>query len=426
MDRHRTPGCQTEPVNANVSAFRRLAAGLFALSLAVAGCGAAGPAPTASPTAFATPAGPSATRPDPATIYERIERQVVDLRGLAALRPVKRTTIDEAALRKILAEMTAEEQPPDQVAATERLYRGLGLLAEGESLAAITEELLGDQVAGFYRTDTRELYVVSRSGGRVGVEEKVIFAHEFTHALQDQHFPLEPLTQDAFTEGDRALARTALIEGDATLLMSLWSQEHLSFAELLQLVGMAIGPNQAGLEDVPPFLRESLLFPYEAGLQFVMAIHTGGGWQAVDAAFADPPDSTEQILHPEKYETREAPMEVELPAGLAARMGSGWRITLEDTLGEFQIGAWLRITGDATTAADAAAGWGGDRILLLEGPDDAWAIAWETAWETAADAEAFAGAIPPTGGADVTRLGDRVTIVLASDGETRRTVADVL
>lgn len=401
---------------------RRLAAVLLVLSLGVAGCGGAAPSATGVPTAppTASPAGPTATPLDPATIYERIELQVVELRGLPALRPVTRTTIDEAALREILAEITAEEQPADQVAATERLYRGLGLLAEGESLAEITEELLADQVAGFYRTDTRELYVVSRSGSgsRIGVEEKVIFAHEFTHALQDQHFPLEPLTEDAFTEGDRAIARAALIEGDATLLMSLWSQQHLSFAELLQLVGMAIGPGQAGLDGVPPFLRDSLLFPYEAGLQFVMALHTRGGWEAVDAAFADPPDSTEQILHPEKYTAREAPIQVELPAGLAARMGDGWRLTLEDTLGEFQIAAWLRITGDATTAADAAAGWGGDRLALLEGPSGEWAIVLRTDWDTDADAAAFVRALGETGRGVFEIGGSEVIFAVGSDQAT--------
>ena len=112
--------------------------------------------------------------------------------------------------------------------------------------------------------------------------------------------------------------------------------------ELLELVGMAIGPNQEGLEDAPPFVRESLLFPYEAGLNFAMGLQVEGGWDAVNRAFESPPDSTEQILHPEKYAAREAPVDVSLPDDLAARMGEGWTQTIDDTFGEFQIGAWLR------------------------------------------------------------------------------------
>ena len=285
-------------------------------------------------------------------------------------------------------------------------------------------------MAGFYRTDTGELYVVSRSGD-LGVTEKIIFAHEYDHALGDQHFDLDSLTEDAFTEGDRALARTALIEGDGTLLMSLWAQEHLSFTELLELVGLAIGPNEQGLEDAPPFVRESLLFPYEAGLSFAMGLQGEGGWDAVNRAFESPPDSTEQILHPEKFTAREALVDVSLPDDLAARMGDGWTQTIDDTFGEFQIGAWLRAVAldgvEASSATAAAAGWGGDRIALLEGPNDAWAIAWETAWDTPSDAEEFAAAVPASAGADVTRHdNDRVTLVFGSDDATRAKVAAAL
>jgi hypothetical protein len=419
---------------------RRSIALVIALSLAaVAACDAAlpsatvPPAPTPTTAPSAAPSG-SSTAPtgsfDADAIYDQIEREVAVIRGLQPKVNVPRTTIDEAQLREVLAEITAQEQPPEELAATEQLYRGLGLLGPDQSLAAVTGELLGDQVAGFYRTDTGELYVVSRSGD-LGVTEKIIFAHEYDHALGDQHFGLDSLTEDAFTEGDRALARTALIEGDGTLLMSLWAQEHLSFTELLELVGMAIGPNQEGLEDAPPFVRESLLFPYEAGLNFAMGLQLDGGWDAVNRAFASPPDSTEQILHPEKYAAREAPLEVDLPDDLAARMGEGWTQTIDDTFGEFQIGAWLRSIGaDAVTAgaADAAAaGWGGDRIALLEGPDDAWAIAWETAWDTPTDAQEFAAAVPASANADVTRHDDdRVSLVLGSDDATRAKLAAAL
>jgi hypothetical protein len=352
---------------------------------------------------------------------------VAEIRGLSPKAEVTRTTIDEAALRELLEEITAADHPPEEVAATEQLYRGLGLLGPDQSLSAVTGELLGDQIAGFYRTDSGELYVVSRSGG-VGAIEKVIFAHEYDHALQDQHFDLEAITGDAFTEGDRALARTALIEGDGTLLMSLWTREHLSIAELLELVGMAVGPSQEGLDRAPPFVRETLLFPYGAGLNFVTGLQLEGGWEAVDRAFASPPDSTEQILHPEKYAAREAPVDVSLPADLAARMGDGWTQTIDDTFGEFQIGAWLRALGvPAEAATDAAAGWGGDRIALLEGPDDAWAIVWETAWDTQDDAQQFATAAQVAPGADLSlHDGDRVTLILGSDDATREQAAAAL
>ena len=185
-------------------------------------------------------------------------------------------------------------------------------------------------------------------------------------------------------QGDRSLARLALVEGDATLLMTRWLSEHLDPAELGEL--LKVDPEaQAQLERMPAILRESLLFPYQQGLIFANGIWARGGWEAVDAAFGRLPDSTEQILHPEKYEAREKPVEVALDAdALAKAMGAGWSGTPEDTLGEFQLSVWLRENGvKALPADDAAAGWGGDRLAYLRGPNGAYALALLTAWDSA-------------------------------------------
>ncbi|MEO5940275.1 MAG: hypothetical protein ABIQ76_05245, partial [Candidatus Limnocylindrales bacterium] len=186
--------------------------------------------------------------------------------------------------------------------------------------------------------------------------------------------------------------------GDATLLMSLWQIQNLSQAELGQLlVGAGADPGTQVLLDMPPVLRESLLFPYTSGFGFVQGIQAGGGWAAVNAAFARPPASTEQILHPEKYAGGEAPIAVTLPKDLAARIGAGWTVALEDSFGEFQMAVWLRANTaiGAGAANAAAAGWGGDRIAVLNGPNGAWAVVLLTAWDTASDAAAFEAAATP-------------------------------
>ena len=103
---------------------------------------------------------------------------------------------------------------------------------------------------------------------------------------------------------------------------------------------------------MPPVLRESLLFPYTGGLNFVQTLQAGG-WEAVNDAFANPPASTEQILHPEKYVGRRGSRSTStLPDDLAARMGDGWKVGLEDTFGEFQLGVWL----DQAAAASGGVG----------------------------------------------------------------------
>lgn len=385
--------------------------------------GAATPtASAASPSASGPAVSPTAT-PDAATTYATIERQVVAIRGLQPKAPVEPKVLDKAELKLHVEKEFRKDNPPEIVAANERLLKGLGLFPSGASLADLYVELLGSQVAGFYSPQDKALYVVSRSGA-LGPIERVTFAHEFTHALQDQTYDLKTFDLAEVGQGDRGLARLSLIEGDAVLVQTEWTKGNLTAAEAVELFRAALDPEALKiLERMPPILRESLGFPYDAGLRFVMRLQGRGGWAAVDTAFRKPPASTEQVLHPEKYDAGEAPVAVDIPDDLPARMGPGWKSSLEDTLGEFQLGVWLRTAADRALVANAAAaGWGGDRVALLEGPDGAWAIALVTDWDTAGDAVEFADAA----GVVVTKLGGpatvgsqpgskRVTVLIGSD-----------
>jgi hypothetical protein len=186
---------------------------------------------------------------------------------------------------------------------------------------------------------------------------------------------------------------------------------------------------------MPAILRESLLFPYVQGLAFVQGLQSQGGWKAVDDAFAKPPASTEQILHPDKYAAGEAPDAVTLPSDLAAKLGSGWTVPLVDTFGEFQLGVWLNSAPGANkaTADAAAAGWGGDRIAAIKGPNGAWGVVLRTAWDSAKDAAEFEAAATPLvhGLTDPARLlpgagGTERWVLVASDDATLSRIAGVL
>jgi hypothetical protein len=291
-------------------------------------------------------------------------------------------------MAEILRTTFDEDYPPDQVAADERLYHGLGLLPADSRLADVYIDLLESQVAGLYDPIRDQMYVVSRDGG-VGPVEKVYYSHEYDHALQDQAFDLEALQEGLDDRGDESLARQSLVEGDAYLLMTYWLQGALTPEEIAAVIESSSDPEaMAALQRVPQIVQAQITFSALQGTQWVTSVQLGGGWEAVDAAFADPPVSTEQILHPDKYLSREAPVDVELPADLADRMGAGWSVVDEDTMGEHQTALWL---GSPTiaAAADASAGWGGDRIITLGGPDDAWAIAWHTVWDSDDDAAEF-------------------------------------
>jgi len=410
-----------------------LAAALVA-AVTVAGCGIAAspsesPSPPTSAEPSASPSGPTASL-SPAeleAIYAKIEKQVLALRGLEARKDVAPTILDEEGLTNYAKRTFAEDNPPEYIAAYERFYRAMGQLDPAVDLEESFIDLLASQVLGLYDPDSKDLFVVARSGD-VGAAQRATYAHEFDHALQDQHFDSDALTlAGAIDQGDRLLARLSLLEGDAYVLMAQWVQEFLTPAELQEFLEESSDPEaMAILEQTPGVIRDGLEFPATAGLLFVLDAYQNGGWDAVDALYERPPDSTEQVLHPEKYTADEKPVTVTLPTDLAKAMGDGWSEAFEDTYGEFGLRQWLRevITdADATdAAADVAAnGWGGDRVVFLEGPSDAYAGAVVTEWDAVDDADEFAtqatlAAAKLPGETSVLRpSATRVVVLLASD-----------
>lgn len=417
------------------------------LVLVLAACGttttpspsspSAGPSspPPSTATATASPSllpSASASSDGDAAIYAQIETDVQAIRELRATSPVRQQFVDATAMTKVVTDEVEKGTPRDVQLATERAFKALGLLPPDASLEQLNLELLTSQVAGLYEPAAKTLYVLSKAGAP-GPVERVTFAHEFDHALQDQNFGLANLKVDQVGEGDRDLAHLSVAEGDATVLMSLWAQQHLTPAETLQLLTESSDPKQLEtLRSMPSILRETLLFPYQTGLSFVTGLRTSGGWAAVDGAYTRPPASTEQLLHPEKYAANEAVLPIDVPADLAKQLGPGWRVTLTDSLGEFQTRIWLRDVGRLSEAdADAAAaGWGGDRLVLATGPSggsiDDWALALVTRWDTSGDAAAFqsatlnvAGQLQATGRtADVRTLPDGRVVFLVAPNRT--------
>jgi hypothetical protein len=401
---------------------------------------ASGGAPSSSPAAVlcddTVVGGPAATLDpnDPnAATYTQIEGQVQELRGLKATTPVARGVFDSASLCAYLRETLRRNSPEPLVRATETLYKELGLLPQDASLDQLYLDLLTSQVVGLYDNRTKHMYVVSK-GGAIGPLEEFIYAHEYTHALQDQAFDIGAIKGTATDQTDRSYARSALLEGDATLLMTLWAQRYLTPAQLGQIGSGADPASQEVLDRMPAILKDPLMFPYLNGIQLALGAFTGGGYAGVDDLFRNPPDSTEQVLHADKLASREQPVAVSFPDDLAARLGEGWKVSLQDTLGELLLEIILR-DGGASKTKDAAAGWGGDRVALLEGPGGQKAVVLDTSWDTANDAAEFATALGPTVeklkgmGRSPTVLRpaeNRVVLVTAESADTMGRVANVL
>ena len=368
---------------------RRLAA-LLAAATFLGGCtnGDATSSPLPSGSATAAPSQTAAA--DSIEVYRAIAADIVEIRGLDAPGRIDPEIIDADQVRANLEADFETSNPDAQILLGERVYKALGLLPEDASLKDIYLDLQGSHVIGYYDPAVDELFIVSRSGG-LGPIERVTYAHEFTHELQDRAFDLESLGLDeAFDEGDRALAVLGLVEGDAVSAQTTWMLEHLTPAELGAVAAEGSEPEMLEvLARTPAILLETSFFPYQAGATFVSGLLGQGGYDAVNAAFERLPESTEQVLHPDKYDAGEAPIDVELPDDIASRFGTGWSLDAQDTLGELQLRVWLReggIRGDL--ARLAVEGWGGDRVGLLGGPD-ADTVVLATTWDTEDDAVEF-------------------------------------
>jgi hypothetical protein len=398
---------------------RSIALGLVAVLLAAcAGNGTPSPSavasgaasPSTAPSASAAPSAALSPSPSSAgasngsldaqlsALADQIVGQVAAIRQLGLESTVTTKALDQAGLEAFLVSSFKKDNPPAEIAAQEGLWKRMGLLPQGASLTALNEQLLGSQVLGLYDPETKALYVVARNGD-IGPLERFTMSHELDHALQDQHFDLQKLDHPGvFDQGDRSLAHTSVAEGDASLLMTQWALQNLTPADLGQIVQQSSDPAQQQLlASMPPILAQTLQFPYSTGLTFVTGIYQAGGWKAVDALYANPPASTEQVMHPEKYLAHEAPVPVSIDPALAGAMGSGWKVAMQDTMGEFQLGVWLKGTGAsdpaaATLADAAAAGWGGDRVAYLTGPGGADVAVLKTTWDTPKDTAEFLAA----------------------------------
>ena len=355
--------------------------------------------PSPSPSVSVAPSNAAATSPSVAptaadeeetlAILREIEDQVVAIRGLPAAEIGPPELITRAELGDELERILEEEYPPEEQERDNVSLRALGLLEEDQDVAELQLQLLGDQVLGFYDDTQQRMVVVTDAG--LDANARLTYAHEYTHALQDAAFDLDTLQTDTPGEDDRGLARTALIEGDATVTMLAWAFANLTPQELLA-IGATPVPSTEG---IPTWMVDQLQFPYTDGFNWASVLAgnpTDPDFDQLDAAFDAPPDSTEQIIHIGKWDPRETPESID-ELDLAAGMGDGWEEIDATPIGEETIRVMLTFHGLARTVAnEAGAGWGGDRAVIATGPNDTFAVSWRSVWDTPADAREFADA----------------------------------
>src|SRR3989442_1206234 len=298
---------------------------------------------------------------------DEVLRQMSEITGLKLLTPLKKSLRSREEIRAYVIKQMNEEKNPAERYADARSAEAFGLLPKGFDLDAFMVNVLTEQVEGLYDPKTQEFYIAEWSPP---ADQRMVMAHELTHALEDQHFQIEAWLKAARPNEDAELARDAVLEGSAMAAMVDYlmlstgrSLKDLSDFDPSMLIG-DLGSTPT-LEKAPPFHKDALIFPYIGGLNFSAAVIRNVGWSALPAVFEKPPVSTQQILHPALYRSGKTPVTVTLPQ-LEKLLGNNWSKLDENIMGEFGWQEVLKQFLDNDRAKNLAASWEGDRYAVFE------------------------------------------------------------
>lgn len=330
-----------------------------------------------------------------------VEQTIQEVRRLKLKNkvPVVVRSTEEAG--KLLEAELESEYTPEAIETDGRAGALIGLYPPGINLKAANMSLLESQVIAFYDFKKKIMVVVNGAlerefpGQAPELQTKLdnmILAHEFTHALQDQNFDFGAKDEALKSNGDRALALHSVAEGDATIAGYACMLGRMDSAILATLIGNLKSFSQTftgAAAGVPRGVAEPLIFQYTDGVRFVAQAYQRGGWEAVNKLYSEPPQSTQQIVDPSLYFDHPTLPDTVTVAGYQSRM-TGWHKSDEDTLGELGLRIILENTrGTASPDLTLAAGWAGDRIVMLRRGETV-SVIWLLAFRNPDSAARFA------------------------------------
>lgn len=303
---------------------------------------------------------------------------------------------NQEQVKRYLLDSIATKIPKQKIEYEDFVYKALGFIPGDFDYKNGIIELYLSQIGGYYDPDKNHFVM---AGWVPALMQTTVAVHELTHALQDQYYNLDAFIDMKIENSDALLARSALVEGDATAVMLDYTRKLSGQRPLVKdkdvegimmqnLLGVALLP---AMSSAPKSLQLTLLFPYTSGLRFAHFLLRKGGYNEIDKSFARPPRSTEEILHPQKYLTAEPDFAIPSDEeALGAGYANSGAIVYRDVMGEFSISALLAMVDQNNPAiADAAAGWGGDKVVLLNAAGGKMNLIWLTRWDTPQDAQEF-------------------------------------
>jgi len=321
--------------------------------------------------------------------------KVSEIRGLSAIDPIKKGVKTRAEIEQYILKRFEEEYPTEDLKNEERLLKRLSLIPSDLDLHDLLIEFYTEQIAGLYDPKVNEFFIADW----IPLElQKPVMAHELTHALQDQHFDLERFITRVPGNDDEMMAKAALIEGEALLVMLQYTLEPFGTSVFdIQDIRKMTESQRSLMEaqfpvfaSAPDYLKETSLFPYTYGASFVQFLIKTSSWKDLEDVYTKTPLSTEQIIHPEKYKNDpDSPVNIPEITDLPPEFGTNPEQFYSNVLVEFTLFLVLGQFLNPEESEIASAGWDGDRVQLFESEDKKTILRLETVWDSNSDATEF-------------------------------------
>jgi hypothetical protein len=320
------------------------------------------------------------------TSIAELKKTVVQIGRLDFTRDVPVRYLDRAQMSQYVERLFDSDYPDDLAGKESDFFYLMGFTDGKIILKPLRKKIILENVGGMYNEKTKELLAVEEFRS-LDMLNAPALVHELRHAIQDQHFHLAKLLGEYSDYDDRRLAALAAIEGDATLVMirELGVDpdaigEAFSIDNVLAFSALA---GASALAAAPPIVKYQLLMPYLDGVKFSVEILKKKKWQGLNQVLNRPPQSSEQILHPEKYLRQEKPVAVHI----RYRPAPG-QLFDSGVIGEYYLNVLL---AGGAEISDAASGWGGDSFAIYRNGEYAMLL-WEAQWDTPGDCSRFSAA----------------------------------
>lgn len=333
-----------------------------------------------------------------------ILQQVVQLRGLLPKSKIKYEVASRNKLLTYIKNRIKKYYPKERLLMEEMILKDLKLIPEEFDYVNMSYKLLEEQIAGIYAPEYKILYIADWLDINL---QYITIVHELVHALQDQHFNLEKLTNRSSLITDKQMALSSLIEGDAMAItlnyeFKRYGKSSLDFSNITSelinsiLEHAIITQSNSLLSQVPRYIRDSLIFPYLYGLEFIKNLYLKGGWELINKAYTynNIPQSTEEILHIDKYfAEKKNKLNLNEIQNLLQNQFSSMDKLFIDVLGEFNLCEYLlNYTNSPATAKTGGEGWDGDLLIVYYNSKELEKdriVLHFIKWDTPADAKEY-------------------------------------